>query len=111
MHAVGMTQAQRTHLAIEQRVVHRVENTIAHACNDGEKDQHPVARASRETASRQPQQRETAKQYWSRAESIHHKARASLHGAGGNEEHRDQETKFGVTRIERVLEPGKEGRQ
>ena len=42
MHAVGVAEPRRRHLAIEQRVVDRVEHAVADACNHRADQEHPV---------------------------------------------------------------------
>ena len=62
MNAVGVAQARRADLAVEQRVVHRVKHAIAHAAHHSKAGQHPVTGAERIAQCCHAQQAQSGKQ-------------------------------------------------
>jgi hypothetical protein len=109
--AVGMAQARRADLAIEQRVVDRMEHAVADAGQDRAAGHRPVAGAQREAERRQPEQRQPAEQDGPRPHAVDQEAGGGLHAARDDEEQRHQEAQLGVAGVERVLQPGKQRRQ
>ena len=111
MHAVGVAQARRADLAVQQGVVNRVKHPVAHASQRGKTSQHPVTGADGITEGRNAQQGQAAEQNWTRTHAVHHKTRQRLHRARDHKKYRHQKTQLRVTDVERLLEPRKQRRQ
>ena len=108
VHAVRMAQTRPTHLAVQQRVVHRVEHPVADTCHHREESQHAVAGAGGKPHGRRAQQGQPGKQDGARPEAVHHKTRRRLHGAGHDKKDGHQKAQLGVADLEHVLEPRKQ---
>ena len=106
-----MAEPGRVDLAIEQRVVDRVEHAVADAGDDGADGEHQVARARRVAEGGEREQAEAGEQHRARPEAVDDEARERLHRAGDDEEDRQQHAKLGVADVERLLQPEKERRQ
>ncbi len=85
--AERMAEARRIDLAIEQRVVDRMEDAVADPGDGGEADQHRVARARREAERGAGEQGDAAEQDRSRPESVDDESGDRLHRARDDEEH------------------------
>ena len=106
-----MPQPRRMHLAVQQRVVDRMEHAIADAGHHREADEGPVARAEREAERRDRQQAQAAEKDRPRPVAVDDEPRQRLHRARDHEEDRHQQAELGIAHAERVLQPGKERRQ
>ncbi len=108
VHAERMAQPGRLYLAVQQRVVHRMEHAIADARDHRPQRQQRVARAGREPERRGAEQGEPGEQHRTRPEAIDRKTRGGLHHARDDEEDRHQQAELGVADIEGLLQPRKQ---
>ena len=106
-----MAESRGADLAVEQRVVGRVENTVADSAYDGESGQHPVAGADRITQRRDTEQGQAAEQHRTGAEAVNNEARQRLHRTRDDEKDRHQKAQLGIAHLKLVLEPGEQRRQ
>ena len=103
-----MAQPRRSDLAIEERVVDRVEHTVSDAREHRAGQQHPVALRERITESGDTEEPQTDEQHRARPQLVDDETRRCLDQARDDEERSENRAQLHEPDVELFFEPRKQ---